>query len=100
MTETLAHGHSYESTQQELSDEYQHDRDSMIFKDISVCVLWMKVASALKGLNQEPSDQGNDLILTHSWTYRHRPLCYLGNISLAKAIFKKYWEKNCCLETT
>ena len=26
MTETLANGHSSESTQQELSNEYQHDR--------------------------------------------------------------------------
>ena len=26
MTETLAHGYSSESTEQELSDEYQHDR--------------------------------------------------------------------------
>ena len=26
MTETLANGYSYESTQQELSNEYQHDR--------------------------------------------------------------------------
>ena len=26
MIETLAHGYSYESTQRELSNEYQHDR--------------------------------------------------------------------------
>ena len=26
LTETLAHGYSCESTQQELSNEYQHDR--------------------------------------------------------------------------
>ena len=26
MTETLANGYSYESTQRELSDEYQYDR--------------------------------------------------------------------------
>ena len=26
MTETLANGYSYESTQRELSNEYQHDR--------------------------------------------------------------------------
>ena len=26
LTETLAHGYSYESTQWELSNEYQHDR--------------------------------------------------------------------------
>ena len=26
MTETLAHGYSFDSNQQELSNEYQHDR--------------------------------------------------------------------------
>ena len=30
--ESLAHGYSSESTQQELSDEYQHDRVLMVFK--------------------------------------------------------------------
>ena len=29
MTETLASGYSYESTQQEISNEYQHDRVKM-----------------------------------------------------------------------
>ena len=55
MTETLANGYSYESTQRELSNEYQHDRVSMVFENICVLVLWMKVASALEGLNQEPN---------------------------------------------
>ena len=49
-TETLAHGFSYESTQQELSNEYQHDRVWMVFKNLCVLVLWTKVASALEGL--------------------------------------------------
>ena len=44
MTETLAHGYSYESTQQELSNEYQFDRVKMVFKDICFLVLWTKVA--------------------------------------------------------
>ena len=30
MTETLANGYSYESAQQELSNEYQHDRVQMV----------------------------------------------------------------------
>ena len=51
MTETLANGYSYESTRQELSNEYQHDRVSMVFENICVLVLWMKLASALEGLN-------------------------------------------------
>ena len=50
MTETLANGYSSESTQRELSNEYQHDRVSMFFKDFSVLVLWTNVASALEGL--------------------------------------------------
>ena len=32
MTETLANGYSSESTQRELSNEYQLDRVSMVFK--------------------------------------------------------------------
>ena len=40
MTETLAHGHSSESTQQELYNEYQHDRVGMcFFKSLCPCVL-------------------------------------------------------------
>ena len=50
MTETLANGYSSESTQQELSNEYQHDRVQMFFKNLCIPVLWMKVASALEGL--------------------------------------------------
>ena len=52
MTETLANGYSSESTQRELSHEYQHDRDSMFFKKLCVLVLWTKVASALEGLSK------------------------------------------------
>ena len=50
INEALANGYSYESTQQELFNEYQHDRVLMFFKNICVLVLWMKVASALEGL--------------------------------------------------
>ena len=51
MTETLAHGfYSSESTQRELSNEYQYDMIKMIFKNRCVRVLWTKVASGLKGL--------------------------------------------------
>ena len=49
MTETLADGYSSESTQQELSNEYQYDRVE-VFKDSFVLVLWTKVALALEGL--------------------------------------------------
>ena len=50
MTETLTNVYSSESTQQELSNEYQHDRVQMIFKNLCVLVLWTKVASELEGL--------------------------------------------------
>ena len=49
MTETLAYGYSSESTHRELSNEYQHDRVKMVFKNVCILVLWRKVASALKG---------------------------------------------------
>ena len=48
MTETLAHGYSPESAQQELSNEYQHDRVLMVFKDICILVLWTNVALTLE----------------------------------------------------
>ena len=50
ITETMAHGYSSESTQQELSNEYQHDRVKMFFKNLCAFVTWKKVASALEGL--------------------------------------------------
>ena len=52
MTETLANGYSSESTQRGLSNEYQHDRVKMVFKNICILVLWAKVASALEGLSR------------------------------------------------
>ena len=40
MTETLANGYSSESTQRELSNEYQHDRVSMVFrKSLHICAV-------------------------------------------------------------
>ena len=39
MTETLAHGYPSESTHRELSNEYQHDWVSMVFKNICILVL-------------------------------------------------------------
>ena len=42
--------YSSESTHQELSNEYQHDRVSIVIKDFSILVLRTKVASALEGL--------------------------------------------------
>ena len=50
MTETVAYGYSSESTRQELSNEYQHDRVSMVSENLFILVLSTKVASALEGL--------------------------------------------------
>ena len=50
MTETLANGYSSESAPRELSNEYQHDRRWMVFKNLCICVLWTKVALVLEGL--------------------------------------------------
>ena len=46
----MANGYSFESTQRELFNEYQHDRIWMVFENVCVRVLWKKVASALRGL--------------------------------------------------
>ena len=48
MTEILAHGYSSQSTQQELSDEYEYDRVKMIFKILCFFVHWTKVTPAAK----------------------------------------------------
>ena len=50
MNETMAHGYSSESTQSELSNEYQHDRVKLVFKNTCVLVLWTKV---VKTINEE-----------------------------------------------
>ena len=44
ITETLAHGYSFEIAQRKLSNEYQHDRVSTFFKNLCFLVLWTKVA--------------------------------------------------------
>ena len=49
-TETLANGYSSERTRQELSNEYQDDRVSMVFQESCILVLKTKVVSALEGL--------------------------------------------------
>ena len=49
MTVTLANGYSFDRTQQELSNEYQHGRIKKVFKNFCIFVPLMKVASALKG---------------------------------------------------
>ena len=50
MTKIMAYGYSHESTQRELSNEYQDDRVKMDLRNICIMVLWTKVAPALEGL--------------------------------------------------
>ena len=45
--------YSSESTQRELSNEYQHDRVQMVFKNLCVLMISMKVALAWEGLRRE-----------------------------------------------
>ena len=42
MAETLEHGCSPDSTQRELSNEYQHDKIKIFFKNIYVLVIGRK----------------------------------------------------------
>ena len=49
MTETMANEYSSDRTQQDLSNEYQHDRVKMIFLFFCFFVQWMKVTSAAEG---------------------------------------------------
>ena len=48
----MANGYSSESTQRELSNEYQLDWVKMMFKNLFVLVLLPNVASALEGSRQ------------------------------------------------
>ena len=48
MTESLTYGYSSESIQREISNEYQHDRVKMVFKNLEQN--WTKIASALEGM--------------------------------------------------
>ena len=75
MNETLANGYSSKSTQRELSNEYQHDRVYMVFKNLCALVLWTKVASALEGLNA--SSYSNVKTIT---TYKTSPFVGAGRL--------------------
>ena len=57
MTETLAYGYSSESTQWDLSNEYQHDRVLMVYKNLCMLVFLTKVASNAGLINVEYESQ-------------------------------------------
>ena len=68
MVKTLVNECSYESTQQELSNEYQHDRVKMFFKNICILVRWTNVASAFGGLiGSESVSCSCRVISMHLW---------------------------------
>ena len=88
ITETLANGYSYESTQWELSNEYQHDSVKMVFKNLCIFVLWMKVASALEGLVVCPYAMGCS---------GRNPLCTLESLTCDAAAAEARREENRCI---
>ena len=78
MTETIANGYSFESTQREPSNEYQHDRVKLISTILCFLVHWMKVTSATGGLSDLPKkarwdikDQFTHLYLEHTHDLAH-----------------------------
>ena len=52
MTETLAYGYSSESTQRELSNEYQHEKGLYVLQQSFSFLFWMITASELEELIQ------------------------------------------------
>ena len=87
MSKTLAYGgYSSESAQRVLSNEYQHDRVWMdLEENLSILVLWMRVVLALERL-------------THSCLWQPKLPDNFADISLTKAIFRKYLKENCSSE--
>ena len=90
ITDTLANGYSSESTQRELSHEYQHHRVKMVFNSFCNLVLWTKIASALEALidptfrnvaftaDREPSQS-----ITHSARESNSPTTQSASSDLA-----------------
>ena len=93
MIESLTHGYLSKSAQRELSNEYQHNRLWMVYKNLYVIVLWTKVASALiwltnqlstrhrhiqySNLNPTPVDRTSN----SAWLYKHPWLTYSKHIN-------------------
>ena len=95
MTETLANGYSSESTQQELSNEYQHDRVQMIFKNLCFFLLWTKVASALEGLTSVEYHSARWWPRDKRWLWYHCLLTvhrYSKYFSWGKMVLRKECE--------
>ena len=52
------------TTQRELSNEYQHDRIEVLFRNLCILLLWTKVAFALEGLNSAHDYHSTIFLLT------------------------------------
>ena len=64
MTETLGHGYSSESTLRDLDYPVNVNKIGfkMLFKNLCVLVLWMKVASAFKGFKDRDVCKSTSLV--------------------------------------
>ena len=73
MTETLAHEYSSESSQRELSNEYQHNMFRWVSKIfVSLCFGRNPVASALEGLDSQSDNFEHNIInklIIHPFTH-------------------------------
>ena len=69
MTETLAHGYASESSQRDLSSEYQHDRVQIFFKNMFVFQLWTSSIEWVKGILREVISYPVIFSLSVVWTY-------------------------------
>ena len=76
MTEPLARGYSCESTQRELSNEYQHDRVSMISKNLCILVLRTKVTQFGKSTDRTKSGHLR-MVIYWKWSFKYGDLLYV-----------------------
>ena len=93
MIETQANGYSSESAQGELSNEYQHYKVPMIFKDLCILVLWTKVASALEGLKQSPIIQNEPPTQKSTGNPIPIPVCSAQNCCLTSLLISLQQKK-------
>ena len=66
----------------ELSNEYQHDRAQIVFKNICILVLWAKVALASEGLNS---------------LYGEKDICTSMQCIVLPSVSSKFSRNSCCL---
>ena len=81
-------GYSFESTQRELSNEYQHDRVKMVLKDLCILVLWMKVALVMEGLTYSCLEIWTNVVCTDDAS---------ENNYVIEQKFTKYLKESCGL---